>query len=503
MKKLQPISLLIFLVFSALTGLAQDANRALAKEIETHIRFLASDELMGRETGEIGNNIAAAYIASFFAGNGLKQVEGANGYFQNIPFVMFHPPESASMTWEGTTWTHGKDMLYRQGKAGELSADAVFVEYGMIDEEKGTNDYEGVDIKGKIVVANLGAPGLENPGAVIKLSEKKKAWIIERGGIGFIELYRLSAAPWNFAVRRMNRKQLQIAGSDFDSPESNLPYAWAEDKGAELAKALKKKGSIPITLKTSGVKTADKASRNVLGYVEGTDPVLKKEFLLVTAHFDHVGAGPGGGRITESDTIFNGARDNAIGTVGLMTAAKRLSANPPKRSVLFLAVTGEEKGLLGSRYYAENPLIPLKNMVFNLNSDGAGYNDKTMVTVIGFNHVDIEAMISQASEAFELKTGGDAMPRQNLYDRSDNVSFASKGIPAINMSPGTTGFDKELMTYYHQVVDDAESLDFDYVSRVCMTFAEAAVKLANIQKTPGWRPESKYAKAGKELYGEE
>lgn len=500
MRRIYYYLILCALVGSGFSTYGQTDNPQLAKEIETHIRFLASDELMGRETGEAGNNIASAYISAFFAGNGLKQVEGANGFYQDIPFVMFNPPKSASMTWEETTWTHGKDLLFRQGEAGEISGEAVFVEYGMIDEEKGIDDYKGLDLKGKIVVANLGMPEMDNPAEIVSLSEKKKAWVIERGGIAFIELYRLSAAPWKFAVRRMNRKQLQIASNDFNSPEAKLPYAWAEDKGANFAKALKKKGSIPVTLKNSGVNTQNKASRNVLGYVEGTDPTLKKEYILVTAHFDHVGTGKGGGRITDTDSIFNGARDNAIGTVGVMMAAKLLAANPPKRSVLFLTVTGEEKGMLGSRYYASHPLLPLKDMVFNLNSDGAGYNDKSMITVIGFNHVDIEGMIKVAAEKHNLAAGGDAMPRQNLYDRSDNVSFASKGIPAINLSPGVTGFDEELMTYYHQVADEAESLDFDYVSRVCLSFAEVARLLADADKTPGWRAESKYAEGGKKLY---
>jgi len=490
------------LFFTTTIGYGQEAKEQLAREIETHIRFLASDELMGRETGEPGNNIAAAYIAAFFQGNGLRQVEGADGYYQKIPFVMFNAPKSASMTWEGTTWTHGNEILFRQGAAGERKADAVFVEYGLIDEEKGIDDYKGLDLEGKIVVANLGMPGMENPTEVFSLSAKKKAWVAERGAVGFIELYRLSSFPWKFIVPRLNRKSLQVADNSPDSPEGSLPYVWAEDKDAKFAKALKKKGSIKVQMTNSGVVQENKGSQNVIAYVEGRDPQLKNEFILLTAHYDHVGTGSGGGRITETDSIFNGARDNAIGTAAIMTAANLMAANPPKRSVLFLAVTGEEKGMLGSRYYAEHPLIPLKNMVFNLNCDGAGYNDKSLVSVIGFNHVDMEELVKKGAEKFNLGVGGDVVPRQNLYDRSDNVSFASRGIPAINLSPGIKGFDQELMTYYHQVADEAESLDFDYVVRVCLSFAEVARILADMDDTPGWKPDSKYAKVGKELYDE-
>ncbi|MDW3648603.1 MAG: M28 family peptidase [Bacteroidia bacterium] len=504
MNRLHTYLFILLLSVPSLQLWAQESKDNTSKEIETHLRFLASDELGGRATGTAGNNVASAYISAFFQSNGLQEVPGATGYYQEIPFVMTTPPKEGSIQWGDKNWAVGKDFIVARGKAGNMDAEAIFVGYGIIDEENGVNDYEGLDLKGKIVVANLGQAGDENPASVIQLGAKKREWVLERGGIGLIELYRLSRIPWQFVTRRLNRARLQISNSsDISSPAATFTHIWAEDKGADLAKALKENKGTNIKIEHEGVDLEYRGSRNVLGWVEGTDPNLKNEYLLVTAHFDHVGTGPSGGRVTETDSIFNGARDNAIGTVSLMTTAKLLAANPPKRSVLFLAVTGEEMGMLGSSYYANNPLLPLNTMVFNLNCDGAGYNDKTLVSVVGFNHVDVEPIIKQGAEKNGLIAAGDPVPEQNLYDRSDNVSFASKGIPAINVSPGTKAFDAELMKYYHQVADEAESIDFVYISKFVKSFAEIASILANSDETPTWRDESKYFKAGKALYGED
>ncbi|MEM6803200.1 MAG: M28 family peptidase [Bacteroidota bacterium] len=501
MNKLTTAFFLLLLLCISERMLSQEEKDPLSIEIETHLRFLASDELEGRATGMPGNDVAAAYISAYFRANGLNQVPNAVGYGQEIPFVMTSPPASASFSWGDTNWEFAKDFIVSKGKKIELEAEAVFVDYGLMDEDKGIDDYEGLDLKGKIVIANLGAPGVENPGELIRLGNQKRAWVAERGGIALVELWRQSRIPWRFATMRLNRKRLQIAPSaDLESPEALLTHIWAEDKETHFAQALNKGKGVNVQLKHSGVHQAYRGSKNILGYIEGTDPELKQEYLLITAHYDHVGTGPSGGRISPTDSIFNGARDNAIGTVSLMTAAKLLAANPPRRSVLFLAVTAEEIGLLGSAYYAANPLLPLKDMVFDLNCDGAGYNDKTSLTVIGFNHVDFQSIAQEAAQKFELNATDDPVPQQNLYDRSDNASFAAKGIPSVNVSPGVKAFDQELMKYYHQVADEAESLDFDYVARFVKSFAEIASILANADQVPTWREESKYAGKGKELY---
>jgi Zn-dependent M28 family amino/carboxypeptidase len=240
----------------------------------------------------------------------------------------------------------------------------------------------------------------------------------------------------------------------------------------------------------------------VIGFIEGTDPVLIQEYLLISAHYDHVGVGKeGGSMFTEQDSIFNGARDNGIGVVALLSAAKGLAQTPPKRSVIFLACTAEEMGLLGSKYYTEHPLIPLNKTIFNLNSDGAGYDDTAAISVIGYDRVGVVEEFNLAAQKFGLRIIADPAPEQNLFDRSDNVNFAIKGIPAPCVSPGTTDFTEEIAKYYHQAIDNPESVDFDYLLVFCKTFVHMARLIADKKEAPQWAPGDKYEEAGKKLYG--
>jgi Zn-dependent M28 family amino/carboxypeptidase len=226
---------------------------------------------------------------------------------------------------------------------------------------------------------------------------------------------------------------------------------------------------------------------------------LKEEFVLLSAHYDHIGmkATP-----NSNDSIYNGARDNAMGTTAVLCAARVFSEAPPKRSLLLLACTGEEVGLLGSRYYAEHPLVPLNKTVFNLNIDGAGYNDTSIVTVIGLERTTAERDILDACKPFGLTAIQDPAPEQNLFDRSDNVSFARKGIPAPTFSPGFRAFDDAINKFYHQVADQAdEQFDFAYFHRFFKAFIHAARRIADNPSSPQWKSGDKYESIGKKLYG--
>jgi Zn-dependent M28 family amino/carboxypeptidase len=238
-------------------------------------------------------------------------------------------------------------------------------------------------------------------------------------------------------------------------------------------------------------------AKNVAGAIEGKDPVLKNEWIVVSAHYDHVGVK----KNATPDSIYNGARDNAIGTTALLHAAKFFSKNPPKRSVLFLAVTGEEKGLLGSEWYANHPLIPLNQTVFDLNCDGAGYNDKTIATIIDLNRTSVDELLKKACQSFGLEAKGDPAPEQNLYERSDNLNFAVKGIPAVDMAPGVKAFDPELFKYYHQPADEVSSLDMTYIEKFHRAFVYAAYLIVNDKEKPQWRKGDKFEEAGRRLYG--
>ncbi len=252
-------------------------------------------------------------------------------------------------------------------------------------------------------------------------------------------------------------------------------------------------------LAIEGIKQVVVPARNVLGVLEGSDPKLKNEYLVVSAHYDHVGVQKNAK--VGTDSIFNGARDNAIGVVGMLATAKYLSQYPPKRSVLFVAWTAEEKGLLGSKYYSENPVIPMKQTVFNFNCDGAGYNDITAATIIGMERTTAESDLFKACQAFGLKATVDPVPEQNLFERSDNYYFAVKGVPAISFSPGVKSFDAELMKYYHKQADEVSSLDFDYLIKYFRAYVYSNVLLSSNPKVPVWKSGDKFEAEAKKLYG--
>jgi Zn-dependent M28 family amino/carboxypeptidase len=238
--------------------------------------------------------------------------------------------------------------------------------------------------------------------------------------------------------------------------------------------------------------------KNVVAWIEGTDPKLKNEYILLSAHYDHVGVGTPD---AQGDSIYNGARDNAVGTVAVMNAAKYFAKNPPKRSILIALWTAEEKGLLGSAYFANNPLIPLNQIVYNLNIDNGGYNDTSRITVIGLGRTSADFLIEEAVSEFGVKAMADPSPEQGLYDRSDNVNFARKGIPAPTFSLGFTAFDDEINKYYHKAGDHVSSFDLAYAQTYWKSYILSAQKIANWDQRPIWKSGDKYEEVSKQLYG--
>ena len=205
--------------------------------------------------------------------------------------------------------------------------------------------------------------------------------------------------------------------------------------------------------------------------------------------------------MSAGDTIFNGARDNAFGTVAVLAAAESFTQLKPKRSILFIAYTAEEMGLLGSRHYAEHPLVPLNKTVFNMNCDGAGYNDVTKITVIGLDRTGVKNEFMKATKAFGLTAQDDPAPEQNLFDRSDNVSLAAKGIPAPTYSPGFNAFDAEINKYYHQAADNPDNIDHNYLLKYAQSYTYAARLIANRTQAPVWIKGDKYEQAYNKLFG--
>ncbi|TDE13815.1 M28 family peptidase [Dyadobacter psychrotolerans] len=469
-------------------------------ETEAHMRFLAADELLGRRTGEQGNLVAARYIAEQFRKLGVKSVTastGNNAYYQAVPFEKLGAVASGEIVADAVTLKNGTDWILMSGDAMDVTAPLVYAGYGLENAEKGWNDYKDLDVKGKIVLVQSGTPDVQTPSEIIASSTEKRKVAIEKGAIAVIELFN-APMPWNMVNRYFTGEKIGLAPENVSA--KTIPHAWVNGKEADITRALR--AVKEVRFKTSGRKSQKVNSYNVVGLIEGSDPKLKDEYILLTAHYDHVGVGKQGGQAyTPEDSIFNGARDNAFGVVGLLAAAESFSKLPPKRSVLIVALTAEEVGLLGSQYYAAHPLLPLNKCIFNINSDGAGYNDTTIVAVMGLNRTGAKAEMETASKAFGLGIFADPSPEQGLFDRSDNVSFAKKGIPAPTFTPGFREFNGDIMKNYHQVSDNPETIDFNYLLKFSQAYTYAARLIADMAKAPQWIAGDKYEEAAKKLYG--
>ena len=466
-------------------------------EVEAHMRFLASDELQGRRTGEPGNWAAARYIAEQFRQLGLKPAAtpGAQAdYFQRIDLEKVKAATSATMLLGSDTLRLGKELVVMAGNPTNVSGQVVYIGYGLTDGEDG---YKGRDVKGRIVVAQGGSSETKSPGELFRASAEKRKLATEKGAAALIELYN-EATPWGLVNQYFTREQLTVPTT---GGQATVTHLWVNNVNNQY-KQLKDAGTT-VTLRTSGRLRTSMPSANVAGIIEGTDAKLKDEYVILSAHFDHIGVGrQGGSPYQPTDSIFNGARDNAMGVVALLESAKTLTQQRPKRSVLVLALTGEEVGTLGSRYYAEHPLVPLKQTIFDFNSDGAGYNDTTIVSVIGLERTGAKAEIEAGAQAFGLSVFAEPAPEQGLFDRSDNVHFAAKGIPAPTFSAGFKAFDAAIGKYYHQAIDNPESLNFNYVQRFCQAYAHAARLIADRATRPQWSAGDKYEPAAKSLYGQ-
>ncbi|GAB2766243.1 M28 family metallopeptidase [Rhabdobacter roseus] len=463
---------------------------------EAHMRFLAADELQGRKTGEAGNLVAARYLAEQFRKYGLTPAPGQSTYYQKVPLEKLGESGTGEIVAGGQTLPSGQDWILMAGGAAELEAPLVYAGYGLENTAKGWDDYKGLDVKGKIVLVQSGTPETQTPSEMIASSTEKRHLAAQKGALAVIELFNTSI-PWNYVTKYFAGERISLAEKTSTGP--TLPHAWVNGKEAKWTRLFREVQSIKLTTQGRSIKHVD--GYNVAAYISGSDAKLKEQYLLLTAHYDHIGIDKQGDKAAaDRDSIFNGARDNAFGCVALLAAAEALAKNPPKRSVLIVAVTGEEVGLLGSRYYANNPLLPLNKCVFNFNSDGAGYNDTGVVGVIGLDRTGARAEIERASKAFGLDVVADPAPEQGLFDRSDNVNFAIKGIPAPTFTPGFRKFDEDIMKDYHQVSDNPETVDFDYLLKFSQAYAHAARLIADRAQAPAWVKGDKYEEAAKQLY---
>jgi hypothetical protein len=479
-------------------------------ECKTHLQFLASDRLLGRATGSAGCDTAAAYIVRHFTSFGLQPPSGMATHFQSVAFVRSTVPQSTTIRFgEGaeSISVSTASVYVPFARPLDASLQAVYVGFGVVDSTKGRDDYATVDVRGKLVVTRFGLNDSSSLQQGAGWTRRKRDAAIARGAVGLVELLGGQAAfAWGMLGQFVNRPTMTARETfvrDTSGVAAVLLINDSDKKILGLMQSLsqnlaQQKRPLSLAITSSGSVLEAVSSQNVLAVLPGTDPQLRNEYILLSAHYDHLGTA---NRTGMQDTIYNGARDNGMGTTALLGAASVLAKKPLKRSVLFAAWTGEEMGLLGSKFYAEHPAIPHKNIVFNLNTDGAGFNDTTLVTVIGLDRTTAEDAFKQAASAQGLKAVADPAPEQNLFDRSDNVSFAAKGIPAPTFAPGFTAFDAAIGKYYHQVGDEAgDDFNFRYLTRYVNTFIDAARRIGETPERPRWKAGDKYEAAFQKLY---
>ena len=458
-------------------------------QIEGHIYFLTDDLLKGRETGTPENKIAASYLANTLRTYGAKPNPKTGTYYQEVNLTKTSPPKNVFLSIN--TKEYPNKVPVKANKI-DYTGDAIFLGYGL--EE----DYKGKDVSGKIIIINGGNSEDQSVRFAYGLRKDKEKLALENGVVGIIEFMKAPDNIWGYIEHNFNGDRLSVASDSKDSKDKNqIAYVWIQDEDGSISEEISSNKNLEISLKMDNQITEAVLSQNVIGVIEGTDPKLKNEYIIYSAHYDHVGIGKPD---KTGDSIYNGARDNAVGTTTVLSMAQNLAKYPTKRSALFILFTGEEKGLLGSEFYVENPVLPLNQMVYCFNSDNGGYNDTSLATLFGLYRTTASQHIINAVATFGLTANDDPAPEQGLFDRSDNVHFAKKGIPAPTFSLGFTSFDGDVTKYYHQASDEAETLDFDYLFKFFKAYVLSGRNIANDPITPFWVEGDKYEEVGKELY---
>jgi len=504
----------IYLLSVALTASAETT----AERWWEHVKFLADDRLEGRNTGSEGHRLAAEYAADQFAKIGL-QPAGKNGWFQPVPFDTRQIDESGSSLaiiadGQETKLTLGKEAFIglRSNPAPTVRAPMVFAGYGLQVPELDYDDLRGVDLKGKIAVIIAGAPkGWPGPlAAHVQSADVRWAALRKAGAIGVATIPKVQTTPWmrtsaarvqmQMAARmpgmeEENGQRIQItinpehAGLFFDG----TGHTWQEL--LKLSESQSPMPHFPLNKELSAVAKVNRGtleSQNVVGLLPGK----RKEYVVVSAHIDHTGKM----KSFTGDGIFNGAMDNASGVGAAIEVARQLkSAAPLERGVLFLLVTGEEKGLQGSRYFAKLPTVPRKQIVADCNMDMfMPLHELKALTILGIDESTLGDLARQMAAEFNLPLIPDPIPEQRRFTRSDQYSFIREGIPALAFKFGyTPGSPEEqiqnewLKTRYHAVSDDlSQPVNKEAAARFTEYLTALVKRIANEKSRPAWKKES-------------
>ena len=489
------------------------------------VKVLADDNMEGRDTGSDGLRRAQAYAVKQFEQAGLEPA-GANGFYQPVKFVMREIVEkdsSLALVRDGKEepLVLGEDAYFstRVRLAPRVHAPLVFVGYGLQVPENHYDDYAGLDLKGKVVVILAGSP-VEIPGALASHYQSGGVrWKALRaaGAIGIISIPNPSSMdiPWSRMTLSRTHPSMQLAGTEFQDADgeqlavtfnpaqAEKLFAGSGHTFAELAALAKDRGALPRFPLKVGIQARAKIteksveSANLVGVLRGTDPKLRDEFVVLSAHLDHLGVG----EPINGDRIYNGAMDNGSGSAALMDIAASFKSHPEKlrRSIIFLSVTAEEKGLLGSRYFAAHPTIGAGAIVADVNMDMfLPIVPLKLLKVLGLSESDLGDRVSRICEAYGVRAIPDPEPLRNSFTRSDQYSFIRHGIPALKMdvgfemgTPEQKIFKDWLTNRYHAPSDDLQQpVDLAAAGLYETIVRQLLIEIANADARPAWKADS-------------
>ena len=512
----------------AAVAAAQDSGIS-GERIRAHVKFLASDLLEGRGVGARGGDLATEYIASQFAVAGAKPAGDNGTYYQKVPLVGVRTETGAELS----AVAAGKTLPFRwaeefvatsqlQKPETRFEADAVFVGHGIVAPEYNWNDYKDVDVRGKIVVLFTNEPTSEDPkffaGRALTYYGRwtyKYEQAMRQGALGCIIIHTTPTAGYGWEVVRNSWGSEQPFVKLAPGESALALVGWvtqdAGDKllgmaGRSIGELLKASESrefrpIPLGIRIHAMLSSrirELETRNVAAVVPGSDPKLKSETVIFTAHWDHLGVG----LPVNGDPIYNGAIDNATGCAVLIELARAWAALPekPRRSAVFLSVTAEEGGLRGSEFYGTHPVFPAGKTAVDLNYDALFPNGRTRDVIVGgAERTTLWPVVQQIAQRMGLAIKPDPRPEQGSYYRSDHFSLARVGIPAFTIGEGSEFvgrpadygkqiFDEYNSKHYHQPSDEYhEDWDFSGLEQMARFGFLIGVEAANQDQLPSWQ----------------
>jgi hypothetical protein len=462
-----------------------------AEDVARRLDVIADDSMLGRDTPSRGLELTARFVADEFKRAGLHPAGEQGTWFQYYQIALRRLDLKASrlvfqVDSESSEVTFTTSVRYAGGRVPQEPTQARVV---LVGGRPSVDEAQSLDVRGQVVVLMLERSTAESPNAAHIL---RAIYLAHPAAV-------LWAAPEDSATFAARVPRVAPTRVVVGTPEEKPPILEVQER--PLAGVLRAAGQTAAGLRAAhrlvyqslpqasvrfdlrDERIASDSAPNVLGVLEGSDPVLRQEYVLFTAHMDHLGIIPGA-----ADSIANGADDNASGTTGVMTLARAFgsAAKRPRRSLLFMTVSGEEKGLWGSQYFVDHPVVPLERIVADLNMDMIGRNWRDTIAVLGREHSDLGATLARVSgrhPELHMTPVDDRWPNELLFYRSDHYNFARSGIPALFFFNG-------LHDDYHKVTDSPDKIDTEKESRILKLVYYLGAEIADAPARPAWNPDS-------------